>query len=53
MDPEIRYHSIISPLSPNFALKSVTTADLVKSGLTDRVVNDAESLLVSLQLTEH
>ena len=27
--------------------------DLFKGGLTDRVVDDAKSLLVSLQLTEH
>ena len=31
-----------------FFYNSQVNADLVKSGLTDRVVNDAQSLLVSL-----
>ena len=30
----------------------VSTVHLVQCGLADRVVNDAKSLLVSLQLTE-
>ena len=33
--------------------KSQEMSDLVKSGLTDRVVNDTKPVFVGLQLTEH
>ena len=33
--------------------KGVWLPDLIKGGLTDRVVSDTKSVLVGLQLTEH